>query len=190
GDEHDREALLAQRAQHADPQRDVGGGQRRGRLVEDEQLRIAGQRLGDLDDLAARQRQVADGSERVDVADPEPRQGRLGALALGAHIDQPPPPRRGDDAAGVGEPIVAATGGAAKPDSPWNPLPIPSRCASAGRRNSTGAPSSSIVPASGRTTPDSTLISVDLPAPFSPSTAWIRPRAQARRAPSSARTPP
>ncbi len=39
---------------------DVGGGERRGRLVEDQELGVAAERLGDLDHLAARQRQVAD----------------------------------------------------------------------------------------------------------------------------------
>ena len=38
---------------------DVGAGQRRSRLVEDQQLRLLAERLGDLDHLAARQRQVA-----------------------------------------------------------------------------------------------------------------------------------
>jgi hypothetical protein len=35
-------------------------------------------------------------------------------------------------------------------------------------------------PASGWTTPAMILISIDLPAPFSPSTAWILPRSQAK----------
>ena len=34
----------------------------------------------------------------------------------------------------------------------------------------------SIIPASGRTTPPSKLMSVDFPAPFSPRRAWISPR--------------
>ena len=42
-------------------------GQRRGRLVEDQDARLAGQRLGDLDHLPARQRQVLDQRERMDV---------------------------------------------------------------------------------------------------------------------------
>ncbi len=62
--------------------------------------------------------------------------------------------------------------------------------AAAGLRNATGWPSSSMTPESGWTTPAMTLIKVDFPAPFSPRTAWIRPRKQARCASSSARTPP
>ena len=58
------------------------------------------------------------------------------------------------------------------------------------------APSSSMRPSSGATTPAMILISVDLPAPFSPSTAWMRPastgearrpRARARRRSASRR---
>ena len=44
--------------------------------------------------------------------------------------------------------------------------------ASAGEVKDTGLPSISIVPASGMTAPDSTLLNVDLPAPLSPT----RPR--------------
>jgi len=44
--------------------------------------------------------------------------------------------------------------------------------------------------ASGCTTPAMILISVDLPAPFSPSTAWISRAPQAKSTPSRARTPP
>ena len=51
------------------------------------------------------------------------------------------------------------------------------------RRERDRLPSSSIVPSSGATTPAMILISVDLPAPFSPSTAWMRPALDARRRP-------
>ena len=45
-------------------------------------------------------------------------------------------------------------------------------------RGGCASPSMLIVPASGSTRPIMIFISVDLPAPFSPSTPWIRPRAQ------------
>ena len=38
--------------------------------------------------------------------------------------------------------------------------------------------------------PESTFISVDLPAPFSPSTPWISPASRRRSTPSLARTAP
>src|SRR5438445_261207 len=87
-------------------------------------------------------------------------------------------------------PMLSATVRSGKRDSSWNTLTIPARLAAAGVGSTMGLPASSIVPASGFTTPATTLISVDLPAPFSPRTAWMRPRAHSRRASATARTPP
>ena len=75
-------------------------------------------------------------------------------------------------------------------ESSWWITRIPSRSASATSRISTRRPSSSIVPESGRTMPPSTLISVDFPAPFSPSRAWISPARSAKSTASRAVTPP
>ena len=59
-----------------------------------------------------------------------------------------------------------------------------------GSRSCCGVPSRRMRAGSrAATTPAMILISVDLPAPFSPSTAWIEPRRQAKSTPSSARTP-
>ena len=52
---------------------------------------------------------------------------------------------------------------------------MPAALASAGVDSSIGAPSSSRVPESGRCTPASILTSVDLPAPFSPTSACASP---------------
>src|SRR5262245_28983389 len=46
------------------------------------------------------------------------------------------------------------------------------------------------MPASGRCTPPRMLMSVDLPAPFSPRSAWISPRRSENVTPSRAWTPP
>src|SRR5271166_3256964 len=46
-----------------------------------------------------------------------------------------------------------------------------------------------ISPASGAIIPDKTLIMVDLPAPFWPTSAWISPRPSTKATPSSASTP-
>ena len=62
---------------------DVGGGQRRGRLVENENARLARQRLGDLDHLAARQRQVLDQRQGMDVPGTGARKRLFGNPALG-----------------------------------------------------------------------------------------------------------
>ena len=67
---------------------------------------------------------------------------------------------------------------------------MPTSFAACGVGNVTVRPSSAIVPSSGCTTPAMILISVDLPAPFSPSTAWIELRRQAKSTLDSARTPP
>ena len=52
-------------------------------------------------------------------------------------------------------------------------MPIPAAMASPGPEKLTGAPSISIVPDVGSYSPYSTFMSVDLPAPFSPSKQWI-----------------
>src|SRR5918997_3080941 len=67
---------------------------------------------------------------------------------------------------------------------------MPRSCACCGERTSSGSPSKVAVPASPRCTPVMILISVDLPAPFSPTSAWTSPRATSSDAPRSAGTPP
>src|ERR1700734_4526188 len=66
---------------------------------------------------------------------------------------------------------------------------MPARWASWGVAKSTGSPNSSISPASALCAPDKTLSSVDLPAPFSPRSAWISDGPTSRWTFSSARTP-
>ena len=66
----------------------------------------------------------------------------------------------------------------------------PSRCAAAGLSIETGLPSMRISAVSGATTPARILISVDLPAPFSPISAWISPAAMVSDTPRSAGMPP
>src|SRR5690606_3062708 len=67
----------------------------------------------------------------------------------------------------------------------WYTVLMPRAWASSGVVGATGAPSSTMLPASGISTPVTSLIRVDLPAPFWPISAWISP---ARRvSPASAR---
>src|SRR5687767_8048655 len=66
---------------------------------------------------------------------------------------------------------------------------MPARIAAWGLENEAAWPSHSTVPSSGRYTPESTLMSVDLPAPFWPSRQWTSPAATSRPTPSRARTP-
>src|SRR5581483_5855675 len=66
---------------------------------------------------------------------------------------------------------------------------IPARRASIGERIRAGAPPIWMTPASGRCAPASTLMSVLLPAPFSPSSASTSPAWSSRFTPASACTP-
>src|SRR5262245_12379347 len=75
-------------------------------------------------------------------------------------------------------------------ESSWWINRMPSRSAIAALLISTACAASSILPASARTIPPSTLIRVDLPAPFSPRSAWISPARRSKETPSSAATPP
>ena len=97
GNEDDRQPFVAQLPQHGEDGGDVGRGQRRRRLVEDEELRVAGEGLGDLHHLAARKRQIADASERMDIGRAHPRQGLFGEAPLRALVDHAPLLRRIDD---------------------------------------------------------------------------------------------
>ena len=54
-------------------------------------------------------------------------------------------------------------------------MPSPKRMASMGLANRTSRPSTAIVPESGACNPYSSFMSVLLPAPFSPTTAWTSP---------------
>ena len=71
----------------------------------------------------------------------------------------------------------------------WYTMPIPSCRASAGLRMRAGRPSTSIEPSSGSSIPLTMLISVDLPAPFSPRIARISPRRTSSEIPAFAVTP-
>ena len=67
--------------------------------------------------------------------------------------------------------MLSATVRSGISDNSWKMQTMPAFVASAGERNVTVRPASSIVPEFGCTTPAMILIKVDLPAPFSPRTA-------------------
>ena len=54
-------------------------------------------------------------------------------------------------------------------------MPMPTSIASVGDLNTRGSPATRISPSSGFCTPYRIFISVDLPAPFSPTRAWTVP---------------
>src|ERR687889_2465728 len=66
---------------------------------------------------------------------------------------------------------------------------MPSARETCGSMCATRRPATSIVPASGATAPVMILISVDLPAPFSPTSACTSPAHRSKDTPRSARTP-
>lgn len=72
----------------------------------------------------------------------------------------------------------------------WNAVWMPSRWASDGHAIAAGAPKTRISPELGRIRPESSLTVVDLPAPFSPSSAWTSPAATRIVAPPSATVAP
>ena len=102
-DVEERQALGAQALQHREHLGDVRRGQRRGRLVENEDARLARQRLGDLDHLPARQRQILDRRQRMDVRRAGARERLLGDAPLRAPVDQAEAQRRIADRDVVGD---------------------------------------------------------------------------------------
>jgi hypothetical protein len=71
----------------------------------------------------------------------------------------------------------------------WWTIPMPSSIARLGDPTSVGVPASRISPSSAATLPDRMLISVVLPAPFSPSSAWTSPRRRSKSIASLATVP-
>src|SRR5579864_1698129 len=74
-------------------------------------------------------------------------------------------------------------------ENSWKITAMPSRFASAGDPIATGSPSKKNSPASARYAPNSTFISDDLPAPFSPSSMCTSPGYSCKSTSESARTP-
>src|SRR6266540_5428740 len=71
----------------------------------------------------------------------------------------------------------------------WCTMPIPAAMACCGAVKCTGCPSTLVSPSSGRCIPYKIFISVDLPAPFSPTIAWIVPLRTVRLTSELATTP-
>ena len=84
---------------------------------------------------------------------------------------------------------LAATSRLSNIDNSWCTKAMPAACAAATVRKGSAAPSIRIVPASGRTTPPNTRISVLFPAPFSPISPSTSPGPSAIDTSLSATTP-
>ena len=72
----------------------------------------------------------------------------------------------------------------------WNAMETPAARAASAVKVVSGAPPIATVPEVGGCTPRRIFRMVDLPAPFSPSSAWTSPGRTSRLTPSRARTPP
>ena len=169
-DEQDRHAAIAEPADDREQPLDLVGGERRRRLVEDQDARLDRQRLGDLDELLVGHRQAAD--RRADV-EAGRRARRTAPAPPGASRPSRSCPSRPDGAWPMN--TFSATVRSGKRRGSWWTTAIPSARAWAGPWIWVASPSSQIVPLSGWWTPARILTSVLLPAPFSPTSAWTSP---------------
>jgi hypothetical protein len=92
-DEEDRGAPVAQLPEHVEQQGRLPVGDRRGRLVEQEDRGLHGQRTGDLELLALRDAEVPGPGPRVD-AQADPLQPRRGLVVHAREVDEPGPGAR------------------------------------------------------------------------------------------------
>ena len=89
--EDDRDTFLAQAANHGKDLLDLAPVQRGGGLVQDQHAWGAAQRLGDLHQLAVRQREIAHDGAWIDLGELEPCKERRGLAVHAPAIDQPDP---------------------------------------------------------------------------------------------------
>ena len=153
---------LDQREQLLDQQR----GQAERRLVEDQQLRLGHQAAADREHLL-----LAAGQRSGALALPfgKPREDREHAVAVARRGA----PTRGGRRRGRDFRRTVMLGKMRRPSGTWI---RPRATIAAGRACSMVAPSKRMLPRQGRMTPEMVRLSVDLPAPFEPSTATISPR--------------
>ena len=163
GDEDDRRALLLELAHDAHELVDLLRGQHRRRFVENQHLRVVGERLEDLDPLLDADGEILD--EGIGVDGQVVATGQLtyqrggGGTVEHAHARVCSRPSM----------TFSATVNTGTSMKCWWTIPIPAAMASPGVLNVTGSSSSTISPSDGSRSPYSMFISVDLPAPFSPS---------------------
>ena len=119
GDVDDADAAGRDLAHHDEQPLDLGGGERRRRLVHDEDLRSVGERLGDGDDLPSPDRQLAHGLVDADVGadDADSRQRLLAhgrAVEHAAARELPPKKQIGGDVEARHEVELLEDGGDAR----------------------------------------------------------------------------
>ena len=86
--------------------------------------------------------------------------------------------------------MFSATDSSGMISGSWWTMRMPASCASRAEANATGRPSTAMLPWSGACSPSRMRISVDLPAPFSPTSAVTVAAGRSRLTPLSAWTTP
>ena len=184
-DVDDADAVRLEQRDDAEQALDLALGQRRRRLVHDDDLRVGADRLGDLDDL------LLGHAERLDQAhrDRSRRRSAAGARRPGwraatsrAAATAPP--------ASSARAMFSATVRSGKERRLLVDGGDAERAGAAGvHRGDRTWPCTVISPLSGVSAPVMILMRVDLPAPFSPTRAWTSPGRRSNDTPLSARTP-
>jgi hypothetical protein len=177
-------AAASQQADDREQPLHVGLGQRRRRLVHDQHAGVLRERLRDLDALAVADRERAHGAVDVEVVDVEGGQDLARPGPRRAPVDAAEPAAGrvagedvlGDSEFGEEQQLLVDRGDAGRLRRLWARQPHRPAVEFDG-------------PASGSWTPDMILMSVDLPAPFSPRSACTSPARTSNDTPSSARTP-
>jgi hypothetical protein len=186
-DEDDADALITKIAADAEEPRHLVLGKRRGRLVHHDQPGRDGKRLGDLDHLLLGDREV--GHEPVGVeVETDPGNDGPGLAPHPWPVDDAPIAHAKAKRLAADEDVLGHGQGRDQVE-----LLIDRDDAAALRleraRKRHGPPSIAIVPASGGWAPARIFNNVDLPAPFSPRSAWISPCRTSKTTPSTAFTP-
>ena len=145
-------------------------GQHGGGLVEDQDICIAVEQLDDLNPLLHAHRQIADITIRVRL--PACTVSKSRGCALRPFCGPGNRPARVDSSPSITFSVTVKTGISIKC---WCTMPIPPAMASLGEWTLIGLPRTMISPSSGWYSPYRIFIRVVLPAPFSPSRAWISP---------------
>ena len=185
GDVDDADALGGELADDAEEALAFGRGEGGGGLVHDEDAGVEREGLGDLDELLLAHAQAGDAGVGVEV-DPEAGEERPRGGGDMARRSRKRPARSGSRP----RKMLAATLSSGTRFSSWWMMATPGALgvADAGearraRRRSGSRPSSA------GWTPERIFISVDLPAPFSPMSAWTSPARRSKSTRSSAVTP-
>ena len=131
--EDDAAVLGAQVADEAEKPLDLAVAERRRRLVEKHRFGLLRDDPHDLDDLALGERQVLDERARVDVADAEAREHRVGLPRHPAAVDEAEPPARLARMSRFSATVIQGSS-----VSSWNTVHTPSACARSGPLICTG----------------------------------------------------